>query len=952
MPILLDDIASSFNTAPPKAGPKYFSKALTGSGNAAGLINDRVRPGRYRAGQSADSMPGTKMDFKYRRHVDRITTHTIPVEIIPIQALADNLNSASTTARPRLTMPVPDHEDLFNANAGQSVGNMDCYLGLTPQSILLTEDETGARPVRTLDILYRMEVYVLHPASTTERVTLRSDPCAAGEEFVMVGWSFAPLDDAEHLLDRASSQVTGTSPNNGPLVDVDALSEWMSAYDVYGRICRLAQAWSTMEVADVVGRHLEEAFADPKEKRNEVVAPVEALLHRMEVYNVSLDAYRTIHTVIDRVCDPHVATQLAKQNLNLLMSHTLDNLNTLKAQLPSPSKPSNHGVQLSRALSKQQLQAVCTDEPLALVAAGAGTGKSTVILSRIEFLTHCGVDPGDVTVLSFTNAAADNIAVRNPNVGSMTIARMINDIYALNHPGHELSTIDTIVNCIDIFYPDSDLARKFCTLLVLVGRNDPGVTTELNNFIERHYERVIEMLDQIGQTCLELQIIICYQRIDQMAEPPHVLSRHLIIDEVQDNSIFEFIYALKYVTKHRETIFIVGDASQTLYEFRTANPWALNTLEASGVFATYQLTTNYRSHQEVLDFANVQLADIEANNISQIRLRANSLTAPSAASFQDAVTVKYLHGDRLAEFDAHYPAYLRTIVKPWAQERLDRGEQVAFLMRTRRHVAVTARELSQIWPHLHIANLVSDQVYSTTVFSQFVKEFWDQVCQVPDLGQAEHVITTGIGDNLDKIVPPRKLTKSRDKIIQMVSEWSIKNRAQITGWVALVHARRKTPDEFFEDLRRNVLDFEIQYNAMRQRVINHRNRQRKEHNLQADPDLVVSTIHGAKGLEFDHTVVLHQCDNAMPEENKRMYYVAFTRAQKSLLVLSYGTTRKPRIESDYELIVDALERRENIEELHARGVDVDALPDEDLERALAQMPRKPRRNHVHPALTG
>ena len=98
--------------------------------------------------------------------------------------------------------------------------------------------------------------------------------------------------------------------------------------------------------------------------------------------------------------------------------------------------------------------------------------------------------------------------------------------------------------------------------------------------------RIISLLDTIKQTSLELEIIICYQRIDTMAEPTHVNCKYLIIDEVQDNSIFEFIYVLKYITKHAQSLFIVGDASQTLYEFRSANPRALNTLEGSGVFST------------------------------------------------------------------------------------------------------------------------------------------------------------------------------------------------------------------------------------------------------------------------------------------------------------------------------------------------------------------------------
>ena len=80
----------------------------------------------------------------------------------------------------------------------------------------------------------------------------------------------------------------------------------------------------------------------------------------------------------------------------------------------------------------------------------------------------------------------------------------------------------------------------------------------MNDFIEKNYDEVIAVLDKLGQTTLELEIIICYQKISQFIEPPEVQSKYLIIDEVQDNSIFEFIYALKYVEKHKESLFMVG----------------------------------------------------------------------------------------------------------------------------------------------------------------------------------------------------------------------------------------------------------------------------------------------------------------------------------------------------------------------------------------------------------
>ena len=150
--------------------------------------------------------------------------------------------------------------------------------------------------------------------------------------------------------------------------------------------------------------------------------------------------------------------------------------------------------------------------------AGAGTGKSTLILGRIDYLMTCGVNPNDIMVLSFTNAAADNIKEKNPNVHSMTIASMIHEIYSANFSGHELSSLDTIINSLDIYYPTTvgtqspqqKVAVTFKRRCSRIIRNDANAFTDMNNFIEENYDDVIAILDTIHQTSLELEIIICY----------------------------------------------------------------------------------------------------------------------------------------------------------------------------------------------------------------------------------------------------------------------------------------------------------------------------------------------------------------------------------------------------------------------------------------------------------
>lgn len=905
MPIELDKLSAVTQTAA-SLNQKFFSKYLTGGGKATGLINKNVRPGRATQSVSAFMSPHDELTRKVRSTAGSVTTHMIPMAPLLAKSLRENRSM-------NLSMDLPHTDDRFHVTENAPKLDFDVFVDMTPQGIVFYEDSAGDVIVKELNIQYRMEVYVIDKAVPSESVPLIDVLQRRNhKEFAVVDWSYTPLDHVEDLIKAATAGrgISGHSVH----VNIDDIAEWMSEFDVYERICRLADHWAGDDVGDTITKHITELFAQgtPPEKSLQNLA---FQLRYLETYNVSLDAYRKIHQTLAATCSVEHALTFSKQNLSLLMSHTLEHLNQMKDQLSSPPAAVPGAVStVPGHFSNQQRNAICTDEPLVLVQAGAGTGKSTVILGRIDHLTSRGVNPEDITVLSFTNAAADNILDKNPNVGSMTIAKMITEIYKANYgQRHQVASIDTMINSLDIFYPKSDLAAAFRRRLFELAKNAPGAFTTMNTFIEAHFDDVIAVLDRLGQTTLELETIICYQKIEEMIEPAHVQSRYLIIDEVQDNSIFEFIYLLKYVAKHQENLYIVGDSSQTLYEFRSANPKALNALEGSEVFTTFKLTTNYRSNQEILDFANVSLSDIEANQYAGIQLQANSLALPTAASFEEKVTVDYRAVKSDKEFNSDMPGILRNTVKIYIDKCLARGEKVAFLAFSRREVAVIEDQLKVMYPGKEVANLVSEKTYSSTVFSKFIKLFWNDICQVGP-ANAAFTVTQEIMKKLDQIthVPANAVSadKAKNAINEFMQKWWLKSSASINGWVALYTAGQMTSAEFFDKLRDSLLEHEVAENSVKQSLDNARKKERKERNLASKADLVVSTIHGCKGLEFDNVVVVHKYDSQMLEAEKRLYYVAFTRAMNTEYILSHGSVKNARIETDYKLLLTALEERD------------------------------------------
>lgn len=968
MPILLDNIdeAAKFSTAveATKARtikavtPKYFSSHLTGRGKKQGLLNSSVIPGRYPMGMDRLSMGTTDLRYKMSQTSNAVTSRIIPTGTIVKRAYEQGYG--------RMTVPVPDDMDQFAVRLTDDTDTFDVWASCSVQGLAMREDNSGKTKVKDLQISYRTMIYVVPPKqdediddlndqmlarlindlgtidpddpdfievddddialfddeaddtliltedeSYRERATLLSTTIStfpnkavrmsnANLAWAIANWSYAPAEDAENLPWDEIFRATGI--NHSRKRDfLDTLATFYAEYSVYDNITDSAQRWSSDDIADDIHDVIDALVSKKHSYDDEQLAQMVYELRYMEQYNVPLSAYRKIYESINMLCDPQTASLLVKQNMNLLMNDTLNDLSGKRDQLERAPETIKT-IPVQRQLSPQQLAAVQSTEPLILTQAGAGAGKSTVILARIQQLGLCGVNPADITVLSFTNAAADNIIKKNPNVRSMTIARMIHDLYMTYFPSHELSSVETIANSLGIYMPKDPFAFQFANKLRnLEGRNSEGAHTALNNFIESHLEQTIDALNLIKQTSLELEIILAYQMIDKMPLPAGLNIRHLIIDEVQDNSVFEFIYLLRLVNKLNCSLFIVGDASQTLYEFRSANPKALNALEASGVFTPYKLETNYRSNQEVLDMANVHLlSEIEANQLAQIRLRANSLTPVTANSFQEKVRVVHEHYTADRKFLTDLPMLLSKHVNSYIQECLGRGEQVAFLAFTRREAFAIQKRLEELFPGRSVISMISDRRRASTFFSSFIEHHWSDI-EAVDPANASFVFTKELVSR-----GPGANPNAQAALAKMASEWWTASALTIQGWVYEYQAGIITKEVFFDRLKKCILDHEIRHNSIRDALMHRNNEERKIRNLETKADLIVSTVHGVKGLEFDNVVVVYKDQSDMTEEKKRLYYVAFTRAKNSLFVLSHGTTLSARIVSDYNLIVDSL----------------------------------------------
>lgn len=270
------------------------------------------------------------------------------------------------------------------------------------------------------------------------------------------------------------------------------------------------------------------------------------------------------------------------------------------------------------------------------------------------------------------------------------------------------------------------------------------------------------------------------------------------------------------------------------------------------------------------------------------------------------MTLHYERLNKISDFNDAMASVFVTDVYKFVDAKIAAGEQVAFLAYTRNHVYKMEALLKKHYPNLTIANLMPDKMFNSTVMSMFIKKYWNQVKFVPTKSIMV-VIVQEIIHYLDFLVYNKN--KSLSQIQAMLSEWVSENRNTVASWQNQYQNGIINQQQFMDNVRDNMLQFEIRRNAVRQSLLSARNQENKQTNAMANANLILSTIHSAKGLEFENTVVIYQAKNDMDEEKKRMYYVALTRAMKSEFVLAYDTVVNAKIEADYQSIVNMLNKR-------------------------------------------
>lgn len=563
--------------------PRWFSKDLNGNGTkSTGRINNTVGPDN----------PSTDMAFdidavvRKRKVVnDKATYRDIPTSVV-YSALRDAAHTTANDATQQLPIVGVDRAVciLDPRDGTGDYHNVGVWAVLRPQAVTTREEkhvdiDGSSTTDYNTGVAYVMQIiastdFTINADDTVTLNATKSYPrdTEYGMTSMLKHPQYSTVSFMQHTWDPRDT-ITANMPTLAAQ-DCD-IEGWLTEYSVYDELCIMAQLSASDDALDEAIAYIDIIFAHPQAANGDnTIDPRStagiAMAHQctyLESFNLSLAAYSKLYTMISShvANHPDATRKLISQNMQLALNDNLNDLNNVKDQLPVAVDDPNNPYPMPDYYSTQQRGAITSDAPLTIVSSGAGTGKSTVILERMKFIQHCGFDADSINVLSFTNAAADNITEKNPGVRSRTFASQIAEIYTHNFPTHKQSNLDTIINSISIQYAtqlqqNEPVVTSLIRLLRSVANQGDGARvalTKLNTFIEHYQRECLDIFNTVQQTSLELQIIICYQLIDQLKEPFQP-PKHVIVDEVQDTSIFEFVYILRYVAKHKANLYLVG----------------------------------------------------------------------------------------------------------------------------------------------------------------------------------------------------------------------------------------------------------------------------------------------------------------------------------------------------------------------------------------------------------
>ena len=307
---------------------------------------------------------------------------------------------------------------------------------------------------------------------------------------------------------------------------------------------------------------------------------------------------------------------------------------------PEDAAPRTLSINYSAALNAQQLAAVTAGEGPALVIAGAGSGKTRTLVYRVAYLIDSGIDPSNILLLTFTRKSAQEMLERAGElIGSRcdrvcggtfhSVANLLLRRYGRSigiEPGFTIldrgdaeDLIALVRSQLGLNEKDKRFPRKG-TIMEMISKSE-NTLKSLDEIILEEFAHFGDHLEDLGklqkayQTAKRQKQLLDYDDLLVMLRQMLLTDesvrttisrqfRYILVDEYQDTNRLQAEVIRQLAATHNN-VMVVGDDSQSIYAFRGAT--FRNIMDFPTLFpgtTIYKLEENYRSTQPILNLAN------------------------------------------------------------------------------------------------------------------------------------------------------------------------------------------------------------------------------------------------------------------------------------------------------------------------------------------------------------
>lgn len=565
----------------------------------------------------------------------------------------------------------------------------------------------------------------------------------------------------------------------------------------------------------------------------------------------------------------------------------------------------------------KQYKAINHGKGPALVLAGPGSGKTRVLTHHVYSLIKKGADPNKILVITFTKSAAKQMYDRFKKLSPSSA----NKVFFGTFHSFFYRMIKDLSNISKTIISENERNKILSTILgskelCEVYSNKISLYKSLFNkdefdFEELNKEYFLSVYNSYNELMLENNKIdfdditsLFYEKIilnDINLKRISSLFDYVCIDEFQDINMYQY-ECIKKAFMEKGNIYCVGDEDQSIYGFRGAGLDIMKRFcEDFKETSIYELETNYRSEERIVTAAQ----KVISKNLN--RLKSEMQKCVNKDSF-DAFSVEVLDNS-LSE--------KRQIFKD-VSFYTGKGMECAILLRTNNEVLKyeelinngLLEDKEKCVAKEMIIDHINYLIYSKTRDLAYLKP----IINKPNRYIPSSVFFLGIND-LDKLAKNflgtykadafNVLKKQMDLLNKFSSNSFVMYLKNIIGYENYIYEKYEGLKDVVDSCYELIISLALKNSDIND-FINALSKENEkliesEHMLKCDFKPIITTYHKSKGLEFDCVILPDVIKGKVPpdvseascniEEERRLFYVAMTRAKKKLIIYTIKDER-------------------------------------------------------------